>query len=165
MESHSGQYRTGNNDGGRLKRVKEYLNNEPFMLTYGDGVSDVNIRDLVDFHHSHGRLATVTTVQPNGRFGALDLDESSNVLGFKEKPKGDVGWINGGFFVLNPEVIDYIDGDHTVFEEGPLKQLAMDEQLQAFKHHGFWQPMDTLRDNRFLEKEWDKGNPAWKVWK
>ncbi|MBU5355397.1 glucose-1-phosphate cytidylyltransferase [Paenibacillus barcinonensis] len=151
--------------GGRLKRVKEYLNNEPFMLTYGDGVSDVNIRDLVNFHHSHGRLATVTTVQPNGRFGALDLDESSNVLGFKEKPKGDVGWINGGFFVLNPEVIDYIDGDHTVFEEGPLKQLAMDEQLQAFKHHGFWQPMDTLRDNRFLEKEWDKGNPAWKVWK
>lgn len=150
--------------GGRLKRVKEYLNNEPFMLTYGDGVSDVNIQALVDFHYSHGRLATVTTVQPNGRFGVLDLN-GDTVLGFKEKPKGDVGWINGGFFVLNPEVIDYIEGDHTVFEEGPLKQLAMNEQLQAFKHTGFWQPMDTLRDNKFLEQEWKMGKAAWKVWK
>jgi glucose-1-phosphate cytidylyltransferase len=151
--------------GGRLKRVKEYLNNEPFMLTYGDGVSDVNIQALVDFHYNHGRLATVTTVQPNGRFGALDLDGESTVLGFKEKPKGDVGWINGGFFVLNPEVIDYIEGDHTVFEEEPLKLLAMNEQLQAFKHTGFWQPMDTLRDNKFLENEWKMGKAAWKVWK
>ncbi|MEN1989180.1 glucose-1-phosphate cytidylyltransferase [Paenibacillus hubeiensis] len=151
--------------GGRLKRVKEYLNNEPFMLTYGDGVSDVNIQELVEFHRNHGKLATVTTVQPNGRFGALDLDGTSTVLGFKEKPKGDVGWINGGFFVLNPEVIDYIEGDQTVFEEGPLKRLAKNQQLQAFKHNGFWQPMDTLRDNKFLEKEWETGNPAWKVWK
>lgn len=150
--------------GGRLKRVKEYLGNEPFMLTYGDGVSDVNIKELVDFHLQHGKLATVTTVQPNGRFGALDLDNASGVLGFTEKPKGDIGWINGGFFVLNPEIIDYIEGDETIFEQGPLINLAKEGQLQAFKHTGFWQPMDTLRDNRFLQKEWDTGRPAWKVW-
>lgn len=149
--------------GGRLKRVKEYLNNEPFMLTYGDGVSNVNINELVEFHQQHGKLATVTTVQPLGRFGALDINDTS-VNGFMEKPKGDMGWINGGFFVLNPEVIDYIDDDGTIFEESPLQGLIHDQELQAYKHDGFWYPMDTLRDNKFLEKEWESGNAAWKVW-
>ncbi|QLG38212.1 glucose-1-phosphate cytidylyltransferase [Paenibacillus sp. E222] len=147
--------------GGRLKRVKEYLNNEPFMLTYGDGVSDVNIKELVEYHQSHGKQATVTTVQPNGRFGSLELDGDSNVLGFKEKPKGDNGWINGGFFILNPIVIDYIEDDQTIFEEEPLKNLALNNQLQAFKHSGFWQPMDTLRDKNYLEELWTKGNAPW----
>ncbi|OAX46344.1 glucose-1-phosphate cytidylyltransferase [Paenibacillus sp. AD87] len=147
--------------GGRLKRVREYLNNEPFMLTYGDGVSDVNIKELVEFHQSHGKQATVTTVQPNGRFGSLELDGDSNVLGFKEKPKGDNGWINGGFFILNPIVIDYIEDDQTIFEEEPLRNLALNNQLQAFKHSGFWQPMDTLRDKNYLEELWMKGNAPW----
>lgn len=151
----------GTMTGGRLKRVREYLNNEPFMLTYGDGVSDVNIRELVEFHQSHGKQATVTTVQPNGRFGSLELDGDSNVLGFKEKPKGDNGWINGGFFILNPAVMDFIEDDQTIFEEEPLRNLALDNQLQAFKHCGFWQPMDTLRDKNYLEELWKKGNAPW----
>ncbi|PAF29524.1 glucose-1-phosphate cytidylyltransferase [Paenibacillus sp. 7516] len=151
----------GTMTGGRLKRVREYLNNESFMLTYGDGVSDVNIKELVEFHQSHGKQATVTTVQPNGRFGSLELDGDSNVLSFKEKPKGDNGWINGGFFILNPAVMDYIEDDQTIFEEEPLRNLALNSQLQAFKHGGFWQPMDTLRDKNYLEELWTKGNAPW----
>lgn len=150
--------------GGRLKRVKEYLGNEPFMFTYGDGVSDVNIQELVEFHKSHGKKATVTTVQPGGRFGALDLGGNAEVFGFKEKPKGDGGWINAGYFVLNPEVIDYIDGDATTFEAEPLQNLALDGQLNAYKHGGFWQPMDTMRDHNMLEELWKEQKAAWKIW-
>lgn len=150
--------------GGRLKRVKEYVGDEPFMLTYGDGVSNVNIKELVAFHQAHGKLATVTTVQPNGRFGSLDLGQNAEVLGFKEKPKGDGGWINAGFFVLDPKVIDYIAGDETTFETEPLQNLALDSQLQAYKHDGFWQPMDTLRDNQLLEELWKSKQSPWKIW-
>ncbi|WPK12397.1 glucose-1-phosphate cytidylyltransferase [Lysinibacillus louembei] len=150
--------------GGRLKRVKEYIGDKTFMFTYGDGVSDINIEELVKFHKSHGKQATVTTVQPSGRFGALDLAENGEVLGFKEKPKGDGGWINAGFFVLEPEIIDYIDGDETIFESEPLQNLATRGQLQAFSHGGFWQPMDTLRDKNFLESLWKKDEAPWKLW-
>lgn len=150
--------------GGRLKRVKEYLEDEPFMYTYGDGVSDVNVRELVEFHKAHGKSATVTSVQPGGRFGALNLGQDDEVKGFQEKPKGDGGWINAGFFVLNPEVIDYIDGDITTFEQEPLINLAQNGQLRAFKHNGFWQPMDTLRDKTYLEKLWAEEDAPWKLW-
>ncbi|WGT40575.1 glucose-1-phosphate cytidylyltransferase [Lysinibacillus sp. 1 U-2021] len=150
--------------GGRLKRVKEYLENEPFMFTYGDGVSDVNIKELVEFHKNHKKLATVTSVQPGGRFGALDLGNNNEVFGFQEKPKGDGGWINAGFFVLQPEVIDYIDADGTTFEQEPLINLARDGQLQTFKHTGFWQPMDTLRDKNYLEDLWKKQKAPWNLW-
>lgn len=150
--------------GGRLKRVKEYLGNEPFLFTYGDGVSNVNIKELVEFHKAHGKNATVTTVQPSGRFGALDLGTNGEVFGFQEKPKGDGGWINAGFFVLNPEVIDYITGDETTFEQEPLMNLAKDYELQAFKHEGFWQPMDTLRDNQLLQSLWASNKAPWKIW-
>lgn len=149
--------------GGRLKRVKDYLDNETFMLTYGDGVSDVNIKDLIDYHKSHGKLATVTTIQPSGRFGALELGGDNEVFGFKEKPKGDGGWINAGFFVMEPEVLDYIDGDETILEKAPLEKLACDGQLKAFKHTGFWQPMDTLRDKNYLEELWKKDEAPWKI--
>ena len=151
--------------GGRVKRVREYLGNEPFMLTYGDGVADVDIRALVEFHKSHGKRATVTSIQPSGRFGALELDEANLVHGFKEKPKGDGAWINGGFFVLEPEVLDYIDGDATILEKEPLEGLARDGQLVAYKHSGFWQPMDTLRDKNHLEELWKSGTAPWKTWK
>jgi len=150
--------------GGRVKRIREYVGNEPFMLTYGDGVSDVNIGKLVEFHKQHGRLATVTSIQPSGRFGALDIDNSGGVQGFQEKPKGDGAWINGGFFVLQPEVFDYIDGDETVLEKAPLENLAREQQLAAYKHVGFWQPMDTLRDKLLLEDLWKEGTAPWKVW-
>jgi glucose-1-phosphate cytidylyltransferase len=150
--------------GGRVKRVKPYLDNEPFMLTYGDGVSDINIRELVDYHKQHGRLATVTSVQPGGRFGALDLTEDHRVRGFQEKPKGDGHWINAGFFVMQPEVLDYIRDDQTILEREPLEQLAAKEQLLAYKHDGFWQPMDTLRDKNSLEDLWKSGKAPWKIW-
>lgn len=150
--------------GGRVKRIKEYVGNETFMLTYGDGVSDVNISRLVDYHKSHNKLATITTVQPEGRFGALDIDRNNNINSFREKPKGDGNWINAGFMVLEPEIFDYIDGDHTTFEKEPLETLAADHQLTAYKHEGFWQPMDTLRDKNQLEMLWDRGMAAWKVW-
>ena len=150
--------------GGRIKRVKEYIGNDPFIMTYGDGVSDVNINNLVEYHRNHGKLATVTSVQPSGRFGALDLTESDEVLGFQEKPKGDGGWINGGFFVLQPEVLDFIDNDNTTFEREPLEKLAMNTQLKAYKHAGFWQPMDTIRDKELLEKLWQQNQAPWKVW-
>lgn len=150
--------------GGRVKRIAPFLTDEPFMLTYGDGVSNVNIAKLVDFHKSHGCLSTVTTVQPSGRFGALDLSYSDQVKGFQEKPKGDGSWINAGFFIMQPEVLDYIDGDSTILEKEPLESLAKSGQLMAFRHEGFWHPMDTLRDKNFLEDLWAKGNAPWQLW-
>jgi len=150
--------------GGRVKRVKDYIGNETFMLTYGDGVADVDIRSLVDFHKAHGRLATVTSIQPSGRFGALEMDEINCVKGFHEKPKGDGAWVNGGFFVMEPEVLDTISDDSTIFEKEPLEQLANDGQLVAYKHAGFWQPMDTLRDKIMLDELYKSGNAPWKVW-
>ena len=150
--------------GGRVKRIKQYIGNEPFMLTYGDGVANVNIGELVNFHQQHGKLATITSVQPSGRFGALELDINNVVSGFQEKPKGDGSWINGGFFVMQPEVLDYIDGDSTLLEKEPLENLANDGQLVAYKHTGFWQPMDTLRDKNHLEELWTAESAPWKVW-
>jgi glucose-1-phosphate cytidylyltransferase len=151
--------------GGRIKRIAPHIGNEAFCLTYGDGVSDVNIRALVDFHRSHGRLATVTAVPSPGRFGILDIDEASeSVTRFHEKPDNEMGWINGGFFVVEPSVVDYIDGDGTVWEKEPLERLARDGALAAFQHRGFWRPMDTLRDQRELEALWNSGKAPWKRW-
>lgn len=150
--------------GGRVKRIREHVGDEPFMLTYGDGVADVDIRSLVAFHQAHGRLATVTAAQPSGRFGALSLDERGQVGAFQEKPAGDGSWINGGFFVMQPEVFDYIDGDSTMLEREPLEGLARDGQLVAYRHQGFWQPMDTLRDKNMLEELWNAKQAPWKVW-
>jgi glucose-1-phosphate cytidylyltransferase len=149
--------------GGRLRRVREYLGDETFCFTYGDGVSDVNIPELIDFHRAHGKLATVTTVQPPGRFGAMELDGAS-VKGFQEKPQGDGGWINGGFFVLEPAVIDTIADDSVTWEFEPMRQLASDGQLMSYLHRGFWQPMDTLRDRVLLEDKWSSGHAEWKLW-
>ena len=149
--------------GGRLRRVAEHLGNEHFCMTYGDGLADIDIRTLIAFHQAHGREATVTRVLPPGRFGALDLD-GDVVKGFQEKPLGDGGWINGGFFVLSPTVIDRIAGDSTVWEQEPLEGLARDGQLHSFAHRGFWQPMDTLRDKRQLEEMWASGRAPWKIW-
>jgi len=149
--------------GGRLKRVKEYVQNEEdFCFTYGDGVADINIADLIQFHRNNGKLATVTSVQPPGRYGALDF-EGESIKGFIEKPKGEGGWINGGFFVLKPSVIDLIEGDSTSWESGPLENLAAQGQLVGYQHQGFWQAMDTLRDKNHLEELWVKGAP-WKLW-
>ena len=150
--------------GGRLKRVRQYLDNEDFCFTYGDGVANVNIRSLVNFHKKHGRLATVTAVQPPGRYGSLQLN-TTDVNGFLEKPQGDGGWVNGGFFVLSPKVIDYITGDETSWESGPIDTIASEGQMSAFYHKGFWQPMDTLRDKNMLEELWVSGSAPWKVWK
>ena len=149
--------------GGRLKRVREYLGDEDFCFTYGDGVADVDVSALVAFHKQQGRVATVTSVQPPGRYGALETD-GDLVKGFMEKPQGDGGRINGGYFVLSPKVIDYIDGDNTSWESGPLERLAKEKQLVAFQHQGFWQPMDTLRDKNHLEELWQSGKAPWKVW-
>lgn len=150
--------------GGRIKRVREYLGDEPFMVTYGDGVSNVDINALVDFHFSHGKTATITAIQPGGRFGMLDIDESETIRCFKEKSKEDGGWINGGFMILNPEIMNYISGDDCIFERYPLETLAQEGQLKAFKHDGFWQCMDTMRDRELLEKYWYNGQAPWKVW-
>jgi glucose-1-phosphate cytidylyltransferase len=150
--------------GGRIKRAKPFIGNEDFMLTYGDGVSDVNISDLVDFHKNHEKLISMTAVQPAGRYGALDIKPDNSILSFKEKPKGDGAWINGGFFVCKPEVFDYIDGDQITFEEEPLSKLADKNELVAYKHHGFWQPMDTLRDKKNLCQLWDSNKAPWKKW-
>ena len=151
--------------GGRLKRVAPYLGGERFMMTYGDGVADVEVPSLLAFHEGHRRLATVTAVQPPGRFGTLDLAaDGTTVESFVEKPRGDGAWMNGGFFVLEPEVLGYIDGDETLFEHEPLGRLAADGQLSAYRHEGFWQPMDTLRDKRALEELWDSGQAPWKTW-
>jgi len=150
--------------GGRVKRIQPYVDDETFLLTYGDGVADVDISALVDFHRESGREATLTAVQPLGRFGALKLDDVCGVECFAEKPLGDGDWINGGFFVMEPSVFDRLDGDDTVLEREPLESLAADGQLKAFKHRGFWQPMDTLRDKRYLEDLWNSGTAPWKVW-
>ena len=149
--------------GGRMKRAAEYLDGT-FMMTYGDGVADVDLDALLAFHRKHGKLATVTAVQPSGRFGALEIDDSCRVTAFQEKPVGDGGWINGGYFVLEPKVLDHIEGDDTLWEHGPMRELAASDQLRAFEHAGFWQPMDTLRDKNNLEELWDSGRAPWKVW-
>ncbi|WP_081963294.1 glucose-1-phosphate cytidylyltransferase [Pseudomonas sp. ML96] len=149
--------------GGRLKRVREHLGDEPFCFTYGDGVADVDIRRLVDFHRAHGKPATVTAIQPPGRYGALNL-QGGKVKSFQEKPAGDGAWINGGYFVLNPSVIDYIADDQTSWEAEPLMRLANEGNLMAYEHSGFWQAMDTLRDKNNLEELWGRGNPPWKHW-
>jgi glucose-1-phosphate cytidylyltransferase len=149
--------------GGRLKRVREYLGDEPFCMTYGDGLSDVNIRELVKFHEEQKTLATVTAIQPAARFGALDI-VNHRVNAFEEKPKGDGHWINGGFFVLDPRVIDYIEGDSTIWERAPLERLAREKQLSAFKHDGFWSAVDTLRDKNHLDELCASGKPPWKIW-
>ena len=149
--------------GGRLKRIRKYIDDDDFCMTYGDGVGDVNIEASIAFHKSHGRLATMTAVQPPGRFGALELD-GGTVKHFLEKPHGDGGWINGGFFVLSPKVLDMIEGDLILWEKEPLEGLASEDQLRAFFHKGFWQPMDTLRDKQALEDAWAAGRAAWKVW-
>lgn len=156
---------TGENSktGGRLKRVRNYIDEEPFCFTYGDGVSNVDINKLVKFHKDQGKMATMTAVQPPGRFGALHLNENQ-ITGFKEKPDGDGNWINGGFFVLNYEVFDFISDDQTIWEQEPLENLASSGNLSAFRHKGFWQPMDTLRDKIKLEEMWNQGRAEWKVW-
>lgn len=149
--------------GGRLKRVRDYLGNDSFCFTYGDGLADIDIGALIDFHRAQGKIATVTAIQPPGRYGALNIHGKS-VNGFQEKPAGDGAWVNGGFFVLEPEVFDYIEGDQTSWESMPLQQLAAQHQLSAYRHSGFWQAMDTLRDKMQLEEMWNSSNPPWKVW-
>jgi glucose-1-phosphate cytidylyltransferase len=152
--------------GGRLKRVKEYVKDQKtFCFTYGDGLSDVNIKDLIRFHQHHGKIATLTTVMPPGRFGNLKLGSKNSVTDFKEKPEGDGGWINGGFFVLNSKIFDYLQNDQTSFEEKTLVDLSHNNQLSAFKHKGFWQAMDTNRDKVKLNENWNKGLAKWKIWK
>jgi glucose-1-phosphate cytidylyltransferase len=158
---------TGDNTmtGGRLRRVKEHIGNEAFCFTYGDGVSNVNITELINFHKEQNSLATLTAVQPPGRFGAIVLgQEQTKITSFREKPEGDGAWINGGYFVLEPDVINLISDDSTVWEQTPLEKLAEMEQLSAYKHFGFWQPMDTLRDKNYLEDLWKSGKAPWKVW-
>ena len=153
--------------GGRLRRVKEYIGNETFCMTYGDGVGDVDITSLISYHRDQRTMATLTAVQPPGRFGAFTLgEEQGRIASFQEKPEGDGegAYINGGYFVLEPKVIDYIDGDMSVWEREPLETLARDNQLSAYRHHGFWQPMDTLRDKNYLEELWQKDKAPWKVW-
>lgn len=152
---------------GRLKKIQRYLGNEDFMLTYGDGVADVNINELLAFHQSHNKIATVTAVQPEGRFGSMEINADGSVDHFKEKPKGDNKWINGGFFVLKSEVFNYLNNaniDDIMWEDAPMQKLANDKQLVAFKHTGFWKPMDALRDKIELENLWQSGNAKWKTW-
>jgi len=149
--------------GGRIKRIRGYVESEDFCLTYGDGVSDVNIRDAIEFHKKEKRYATVTAIQQPSRFGIIDFD-GDKVTRFVEKPQEDVGWVNGGFFVLSPKIFDYIADDSTIWERAPMQQLAEDGQMSAYFHSGFWQPMDTLRDKYLLDDLWRKGNAPWKVW-
>lgn len=151
--------------GGRLKRAAPLIGNEPFFMTYGDGVGDIDLNALRKFHESHGKLATVTAVQPTGRFGAMFLtEEDPTVTSFNEKPEGDGAWISGGYFLLDPATLDLIDGDHTVWERGPMVTLAEGGQLVAHRHHGFWHPMDTLRDKTVLNTLWEQGKAPWKIW-
>jgi glucose-1-phosphate cytidylyltransferase len=150
--------------GGRIKRIQKYVGNEPFLLTYGDGVGNVDIGELVKCHNENNKLVTVTAVQPSGRFGALNLAKNNQVNSFLEKPKGDGSWINGGFFVCQPEVFQYLDSDSTIWELEPMERIAAEGQLQAFKHVGFWKPMDTLRDKQELEQAWETGSAPWKTW-
>jgi glucose-1-phosphate cytidylyltransferase len=156
---------TGDNTmtGGRLKRVKKYIGNETFCFTYGDGLSDINIKKLINFHKDSSKAATVSGVQLHARFGAMKL-KGDKVIHFKEKPENGSGWINGGFFVMEPEVFDLIEGDETVWEREPMQQLAQKGELSVFKHTGFWHPMDTLRDRNYLEAEWESGKAPWKLW-
>jgi glucose-1-phosphate cytidylyltransferase len=151
------------NKGGRIKRLAPYLGDATFMLTWGDGVSDIDLRRLLEFHRAHGKLATLTAVRPPARFGHIELD-GDVVTEFSEKPQAREGWINGAFFVLEPQVLDYIDGDETEWEKEPLERLAADRQLMAYRHEGFWQCMDTLRDRKLLEQLWDTGDAPWKLW-
>lgn len=174
MEVHSNQsepwkvtlLETGLNTmtGGRILRAKKYIGNEPFLLTYGDGVADINIDALVAFHKQHGKAITMTSVQPEGRFGALMTDDENRVTSFMEKPKGDGSWINGGFFVCEPKVLDHITDDTTVFEQQPLEQLAQAGELYTYRHDGFWKCMDTLRDKNQLNDMWNGGHAKWKTW-
>ncbi len=150
--------------GGRVKRIQEYIGNETFMLTYGDGLSNIPIDKLVNYHKGHGKSATITAIQPSGRFGILNMDEEDNVKSFMEKPKGDDSWVNGGFFVLEPVVFELISGDVTIWEREPLEKLAKTNNLKAYRHDGFWQSMDTLRDKKFLDGMWKTGNAVWKIW-
>jgi glucose-1-phosphate cytidylyltransferase len=151
--------------GARIKKAQSFIGDEPFMLTYGDGVADIDIAELVNFHKSHGKSMTMTSTQPAGRFGALDIDENNKVNVFKEKPKGDGSWINAGYFVCEPKVFDYIaQGDSVVFEQEPLQNIAQDGELITFKHDGFWKPMDSLKDKNDLNELWDKNLAPWKVW-
>ncbi|BBE30215.1 glucose-1-phosphate cytidylyltransferase [Tepiditoga spiralis] len=158
---------TGQNTmtGGRIKRIKEYTKKEPFMLTYGDGVADINIEELVKHHQKSGKALTVTAYKPKGKFGSLEINENNDVTAFTEKPAGDGMWINAGYFVCEPEVFDYIkNGDSTIFEREPLENIAKDGKMTSFKHEGFWKPMDTLRDNIELNEMWDKNKAPWKIW-
>lgn len=150
--------------GGRVKRAQKYIGNEPFMLTYGDGVSDVNIKELLEFHKSHGKKMTMTAIQPDGRFGALDTQTNGRISKFLEKPKGDGSWINGGFFVCQPSVLEYIANDMTILEKEPLERLAEEGELFSLKHDGFWKCMDTLRDKNQLNDMWNSNTAKWKVW-
>jgi len=151
--------------GGRIKRIQEYVGNETFMLTYGDGVADIDINVLIRFHQNNGRLATLTAVQPPARFGLANINANNEVLSFVEKPIGDGSWINGGFFVLESKIFEYIKGDEIIWEQEPLESLAAENQLMAYKHYGFWRPMDTLRDKNVLESLWESEQAPWKVWK
>jgi glucose-1-phosphate cytidylyltransferase len=151
--------------GGRIKRAKDFIGVDDFLLTYGDGLSDVDIAKTVEFHHSHGKNITMTAVQPAGRYGALDIKADNSISSFEEKPKGDGAWINGGFFVCKPEVLNYIADDLTMFEQEPLIDLAAEDQLMSFKHSGFWGSMDTLRDKTNLCQLWDSNQAPWKMWK
>lgn len=151
--------------GARIKKAQKFVGNEPFMLTYGDGVADIDIEALLQFHKSHGKAMTMTSAQPDGRFGALDLTDTNQVNAFKEKPKGDGGWVNAGFFVCEPEVFDYIaDGDEIIFEQEPLSRLATDGKIYTYKNEGFWKPMDSLKDKNDLNKLWDGNKAPWKKW-
>jgi len=151
---------------GRLNRIKKYIGDQDFMLTYGDGVSDINLKELVRFHKKNGKIATVTAVQPAGKFGGMELDKSNHVVGFMEKPKGDGRWINAGFFVLKPAVFDYLrkDADNMMWEDRPMKQLTINNEMVAYKHYGFWKCMDAMRDKIELEALWETGNAKWKIW-
>ena len=157
---------TGNDSmtGGRIKRIRQHVNNETFMLTYGDGLADVNIAELYRFHQQNKKYCTVTAVQPSGRFGALNILDNHAVHSFLEKPKGDGSWINGGYFVCEPDVFDYIEGDHTLWEREPMEKIAADGQMVSFEHKGFWKPMDTLREKHELEEDWMTNKAKWKVW-
>ena len=151
--------------GARIKKAQKFIGNEPFMLTYGDGVGDIDIDKLLEFHKSHGKAMTITSTQPEGRFGALKLEEDNCVSEFMEKPKGDGNWINAGYFICEPEVFNYIsEGDQVIFEQDPLKALAKDGEIFTYQHNGFWQPMDTLRDKKKLEMLWTENKAEWKVW-
>jgi len=149
--------------GGRILRIKKYIKSD-FLLTYGDGLANINIKKLIDFHKKNKKLATITAVQPQGRFGAIKLNSKNHVISFKEKPRGDNNWVNGGFFVLKPRIFDFLENDLSIWEQKPLIEMTKKKQVVAFKHVGFWQPMDTLRDKIFLDELWDHGKAPWKLW-